>query len=101
MRYSDNPQIRYRDDLVAYGEVVIAVANYSTVITFSSEKALHALQTASMEYCMNNMVIGNPIPSLLDLLEIIAPGREVPQIRCKYENNGNSNPIAICKIVEI
>lgn len=101
MRYSDNPQIRYRDDLVAYGEVVITVANYSTVITFSSEKALHALETAAMEYCMNNVVIGNPIPALLDLLEIIAPGREVPQIRCKYENNGNSNPIAICKIIEI
>lgn len=100
MRYSDNPQIRYRDDVVAYGEIVISVANYSTVIAFSSEQALQALEVASMEYCANNTVVGDPIPVLLDLLSTIGPHDELNRIMIEYKKSRICDPIALCRIVE-
>ena len=101
MRYSDNPQIRYRDDLVAYGEVVITVANYSTVITFSSEKALQALEIALNEYCKFNAAIGNPIPLLLDLFEEISPSSTLKSILQEANKNNMLQTIPVCQIITV
>lgn len=101
MRYSDNPQIRYRDDLVAYGEVVIAVANYSTVITFSSEKALNALKVAAIEYCTNNAPVCDPIPLLLELLSIVGNSEDGMELQHGLEQVRPDEKVACCQIIEM
>ena len=101
MRYSDNPQIRYRDDIVAYGEVAISVAGYSTIIMFSSEKALNALETAAAAYCLNNVPVGDPIPVLLGLLATVGNSQDVRALQAQYQQEKNGTDLGYCRIIDV
>ena len=69
LRYSYNPRLSYRTDVMEYGTIKF----YDTIYTVSSEAALNAMEIAKSKYCNSFNHYHNPIPSLMELLGALMP----------------------------
>lgn len=69
LRYSYNPRLSYRTDVMEYGTIKF----YDTTYTVSSEAALNAMEIAKSKYCKSFNHYHNPIPSLMELLGTLTP----------------------------
>ena len=69
LRYSYNPRLSYRTDVMEYGTIKF----YDTIYTVSSEAALNAMEIAKSKYCKSFNHYHNPIPSLMELLGTLMP----------------------------
>jgi len=102
LRYSYNPAMRRRNDRVVYGKVRISINHEFVEYTFSSHRALEALQKAYEMYCKNNKAIGDPIPALIELLSDVNESMKDDYVNLKqiYQQNCKERQ-AVCVVRNI
>lgn len=71
LRYSYNPRTEIRWDTYEYGVITIEMQNHKILISISSEKALSAVIELCEKYLRKCNDLHNPIPELLQLLEVV------------------------------
>lgn len=100
LRYSYNPRIDYRTDIMEYGIIELKIYDYNIKYTTSSSKTLDAMEQAKKTYCQSYKQYHNPIPSLLNLFDLLLDDKKqtIVDIRSKCSAN---NEGYFCKIVDV
>ena len=100
LRYSYNPAMHYRDDVVRHGVVAFSIGEYKAEFAFSSHQAYEELVLAQRTYCTNNPAITDPIPVLLELLDSLGANHQmIKDIKSKQSINGEKT-LPVCRIIE-
>lgn len=99
MRYSYNPVMHFRYDVVRYGIVSFALGEYKTEFEFSSNQAYELLTTAQNIYCTNNTIPKNTIPELLNLSDHLECDSDVIQEMREQQNIHNETELPVCRIM--
>lgn len=100
LRYSYNPAMHYRDDVVRHGVVVFSIGEYKAEFAFSSYQAFEDLVLAQRTYCSNNPAVTDPIPMLLELLDSLDANHQIiKDIKNKQSIHGEKT-LPVCRIIE-
>lgn len=100
LRYSYNPAMHYRDDVVRHGVVVFSIGEYKAEFAFSSYQAFEELALAQRTYSTNNPAVTDPIPVLLELLDSLGANHQIiKDIKNKQSIHGEKT-LPVCRIIE-
>lgn len=100
LRYSYNPAMHFRDDVVRHGVVLFAIGEYKAEFAFSSHQAYEALVLAQRTYCTNNSAVVDPIPVLLDLFDALGTNNNLVREMRNQQALHNERLLPVCRIIE-
>ena len=99
LRYSHNPAMHFRADVVRYGLVEFSIGEYKAEFAFSSHQAYEELLLAQRTYCTNNPAITDPIPTLLELFENLGADKNIIKEMRGIQTFHSEKALRVCRII--